>query len=229
MADKEADDIEDLLTSKKGITINVLGVPVKLDLFNTIIGLAVGGTAIGTGYLLYNEFQNKNEKSKIEQERLRQIQYANYMRQQQEYRRQQRAAPAVATTPPAAVEDSNRIDMSYYQPPPAEGPKKLSYNEILTQAEQSNPNNPTAYSSYGPANDYNATFPTRHAPPPSQNDYIAPQIDMSRMINDQAPPPPQPEPIAPQTPMQRTEQAEQEEQQSNEEIDNLYKSMNGYN
>jgi hypothetical protein len=220
--------IDDVFNSKKGITVNFLGMPIKLDLFNTILGLAIGGTALGTGYLLYNEFANKTtqQKKQEEAEKLRQIQYMNYLQQQQNATKQ-----AVVRESPQEVSEqdgSADLDMSYYQPT-KEVPKKLSYNEILTQAEQANPNNPTAYN-MNPQIDYNATFPTRHAnPPPPPEDRISPSIDMSRLISNnpepQSPPPPRSLAPAQQRPQQVTEQ---ESAQTQEEIDELYKSMNNY-
>jgi hypothetical protein len=217
--------IEDVFNSKKGITVNFLGMPIKLDLFNTILGLAIGGTALGTGYLLYNEFANKTtqQKKQEEAEKLRQIQYMNYLQQQQNAKQ-----AVVRETPVQEQEDGSAdLDMNYYQPT-KELPKKLSYNEILTQAEQANPNNPTAYN-MNPQIDYNATFPTRYAnTPPPPEDRIAPSIDMSRLINSNNTPPIDPPRSLSPVQQRQSSQPQQEDAQTQEEIDELYKSMNNY-
>lgn len=252
--DKDSnDDILGIKTSGNSSKIDIFGV--KLDLFQAVVGILAGGAALGTGYLLYNDMQKKTtiEQAKKQQDQARELQYLQYLREQEAYRRnqliQKPPSPVQPALPPeeeegeGGEEQAAKLDMNYYKPSKSadNGPQRPSYNEILNQSEQSNPHNPYAYNMSSPLTDYNATFPSRNAPPPpppQQSVGNSPMIDMSRMISNpdmEVSNPmvtsPRPQSSNQRQPLSRqnTQIAEQENQQANQdEIDDLYKSMNNY-
>jgi hypothetical protein len=244
LADKDDDILKIGGGSGSGSSDKIELFGVKLDLYQTIIGIIAGGAALGTGYLLYNDMQKQSslEQVKKQQDNTRELQYLAYLREQEAARRNQlmhQNPPPSQQRPqqPQQQEDDveePRLDMNYYKPTNVPESRRLSYNEILNQSELSNPNNPYGYNISSPMNDYNATFPSRNAPPPppppQQN---RPLINMSNMISNpnmevSGPPHPPHNPRQPLSQHQPNNDAEATEQASQDEIDDLYKSMNNY-
>jgi hypothetical protein len=141
--DKEEDSvIEDINKSVKIPKINILGTDVKLDVLS-LLGLALGGAAaLGTGYLLYDQYKNKTEientrKKQEEEYRLQRIAYEQRVREEQ-IRQQLLPRKNVPQKQPEEEEeeepeeDNSLIDMNTYYKKPE--PEKLSYEQMLARA-----------------------------------------------------------------------------------------------
>jgi hypothetical protein len=144
--DKEEDNslIEDINKSVKIPKINILGTDVKLDVLS-LLGLALGGAAaLGTGYLLYDQYKNKTEienvrKKQEEEYRLQRIDYEQRVREEQIRQQQQQLLPRKNVPQQEdepeeeqEEEDNSLIDMNTYYKKPE--PEKLSYEQMLARA-----------------------------------------------------------------------------------------------
>jgi hypothetical protein len=141
--DKEEDSIiEDINKSVKIPKINILGTDVKLDVVS-LLGLALGSAAaLGTGYLLYDQYKNKTEienvrKKQEEEYRLQRIAYEQRVREEQIRQQQQQLlprknVPQQQEEEEEPEEDDSLIDMNTYYKKPE--PEKLSYEQMLARA-----------------------------------------------------------------------------------------------
>lgn len=155
--DESHEDDEDdsiFASSKKGSSVpkvNILGTDIKLDSLS-LISLALGGlAALGTGYLIYDQFNSrkKQEEQIKQQENQRQAEYLRYLQAQQEEQRRRELEEQTnliekeksKLTPEQEAEqreiekyeNSGHIDMNLLPQQNYQSSQPLSYEQLLTR------------------------------------------------------------------------------------------------
>jgi hypothetical protein len=227
--DKEEDSIiEDINKSVKIPKINILGTDVKLDVLS-LLGLALGGAAaLGTGYLLYDQYKNKTEientrKKQEEEYRLQRIAYEQRLREEQ-IRQQLLPRKNVPQKQPEEEEeelpeeDNSLIDMNTYYKKPE--PEKLSYEQMLARAN----------GMYRPSS-YNTDIPGYQQPSSVQQQQPVDSniIDTDRYMDNNQQIQVLPSVAAQPKRKPRVEQPVQEQQEEGPTPDELYASLGNTN
>jgi hypothetical protein len=227
--DKEEDNslIEDINKSVKIPKINILGTDVKLDVLS-LLGLALGGAAaLGTGYLLYDQYKNKTEienvrKKQEEEYRLQRIAYEQRVREEQ-IRQQllpRKNVPQQQEEEPEEEEDNSLIDMNTYYKKPE--PEKLSYEQMLARANGIY--RPSSYSTGSTADIPGFNQPQPQQPQPDPN-----IIDTDRYMDNNQQIQVLPSVAAQPKRKPRVEQPVQEQQEEGPTPDELYASLGNTN
>lgn len=177
--------------------VNILGTDIKLDSLS-LISLALGGiAALGTGYLIYNQFnsQKQQEEQRRKMENQRQAEYMRYLQAQQEEQRRMRELEEQTElvnkeksklTPEQEAEqreieryeNGGPINMNLLPKSNYPDTQPLSYEQLLTRHNDDLSYYPNQVSSlapgYQPNNGHNQ----------GQNDNDPTLIDMNRLLQN---------------------------------------------